>query len=119
TVIGKESWLYGISFHLIKEHPMKLDNDPGETLPAAYEGQIEEGEETEPALKRVNLRAQPTSPIKLPQPRVRRRRIPRIMIILLLIALIFALVHLISNLSASDDQLLVRIGNQGTAIVDL
>ena len=98
---------------------MKLDHDPGETLPAAYEGQIEEGEETEPALKRVNLRAQPTSPTKLPHPRVRRRRIPRIMIILLLIALIFALVHLISNLSASDDQLLVRIGNQGTAIVDL
>ena len=38
---------------------------------------------------------------------------------ILLIALIFALVRLIANLNPSDDQLLVRIGDQGTALVDL
>ncbi len=98
---------------------MKLNHDPGETVPAAYEGQIEKGEETEPALKRVNIKERPAPSIRLPQPRVKRRRTLRIMVIILLIALIFALVRLIANLSAIDDQLLVRIGDQGTAIVDL
>ena len=98
---------------------MKLNHDPGETVPAAYEGQIEEGEETEPALKRVNIKERPASSIRLPQPRVKRRRTLRIMVIILLLALIFALVRLIANLSATDDQLLVRIGDQGTATVDL
>ncbi len=97
---------------------MKLNHDPGEAVPVAHEGQIEEGEDTEPALKRVNLTAPPFSPIRLPQPRVKRRRALRIISIILLIALIFALVRLIANLSATDDPLLVRIGNQGTAIVD-
>jgi hypothetical protein len=41
---------------------MKLNHDPGETVPVAHEEQIEEGEDTEPALKRVNLTAQPISP---------------------------------------------------------
>jgi hypothetical protein len=97
---------------------MKFDHDPNETVPATYDKQSEE-EDTKPKLKRINLGAQPASPIRLPQPRVKRRRTLRIMGIILLIALIFALVRLISNLSATDDQLLVRIGNQGTAIVDL
>ena len=98
---------------------MKLDHDPGETAPAAHEGQIEEGEETEPALKRVNLTSPPFSPMRFPQPRVKRRRTLRIVAMILLIALIFALVRLIANLNPSDDQLLVRIGDQGTGIVDL
>src|SRR5579859_7735615 len=97
---------------------MKLDHDPNETVPAAYDEQSEQGD-TEPKLKRVNLRGQPVSPVRLPQPRVKRRRILRIMSMILLIALIFALVRLIAILSATDDQLLVQIGNQGTAIVDL
>jgi hypothetical protein len=41
------------------------------------------------------------------------------MSIILLIMLIFTLVRLSMTLSATDDQLLVRIGNQQTAIVDL
>ncbi len=98
---------------------MKLDHDPGESAQAAHEGQIEEGEETEPALKRVNLTAPPFSPMRFPQPRVKRRRTLRIITMILLIALIFALVRLIANLNPGDDQLLVRIGDQGTAVVDL
>lgn len=98
---------------------MKLNHDPGEIFPAANEGQIEEGEETEPALKRVNIKERPASHIRLPQPRVKRRRTLRIMVFILIIALILVLVRLIANLSATDDQLLVRIGNQGTALVDL
>jgi hypothetical protein len=96
---------------------LRSDNQ-GETVPSADEGLSEE-EETEPRLKRINLKAQPISPFRLSRPRVKRRRILRIMSIILLITLIFALVRLIANLSATDDQLLVRIGNQGTAIVDL
>ncbi len=99
---------------------MKLNHDPSETVPAAYEGQSEEEEEeTQPRLKRVNVTARPASPARVTRPRARRRRILRIMSILLLIALLFVLVRLISNLSAADDQLLVRLGSQGTAIVDL
>jgi hypothetical protein len=98
---------------------LKLDHDPGESAPAAHEGQIEEGEETEPALKRVNLTSPPFSPMRFPQPRVKRHRTLRIVAMILLIALIFALVRLIANLNPSDDQLLVRIGDQGTGIVDL
>jgi hypothetical protein len=98
---------------------LKLDHDPGESAPAAHEGQIEEGEETEPALKRVNLTAPPFSPVRFPKPRVKRRRTQRIIAMILLIALIFALVRLIANLNPGDDQLLVRVGDQGTAIVDL
>lgn len=98
---------------------MKLDHDSGDTVPADYEERIGEGEDTEPALKRVHLTAPPFSPMRFPQPRVKRRRTLRIISLILLIALIFALVRLIANLNPSDDQLLVRIGNQGTAIVDL
>ena len=96
---------------------MKRSHDPSETAPAAYEGQSEE--ETEPKLKRINLPAQPALPTRLSRPRVKRHRILRIISIILLIALILVLVRLISSLSATDDQLLVRIGSQGTAIVDL
>jgi len=96
---------------------MKLDHDPNDTVPSAYAGQSED--ETEPRLKRIHLPAQPALPTRLSQPRVKRHRILRIMSIILLIALIFALVRLISSVSATDDQLLVRIGDQGTATVDL
>src|SRR5260370_31405213 len=41
------------------------------------------------------------------------------MSLILLIALLFALVRLIASVSATNDQLLVRIGDQGTATVDL
>jgi hypothetical protein len=96
---------------------MKLDHDPNETVPAAYEGQSEE--ETQPRLKRINLPLQPAPPVRVSRPRVKRHRILRIMSIILLIAFIFALVRLIASVSATNDQLLVRIGDQGTATVDL
>jgi hypothetical protein len=97
---------------------MKLDHDPGENVPAADERQSEEGEDTQPALKRLNVKAPPVSGIRLSRPRVKRRRTLRIISVILIIMLIFVLVRLISNLSATDDQLLVRIGDQGTATVD-
>jgi hypothetical protein len=95
---------------------MKLDHDPGENVPAAYERQSEEGEDTEPALKRLNVKAPPVSGIRLSRPRVKRRRTLRFISVILIIMLIFVLVRLILSLSATDDQLLVRIGDQGTAI---
>ncbi len=69
--------------------------------------------------ERENLTEQPTSPLRLSQPFVRHRRLFRIVSILLLILLIFSLVHVSTILSGADDQLLVRIGNQGTATLDL
>src|SRR6266446_10554389 len=96
---------------------MKFDHDPNETVPATYEGQSEE--ETQPSLKRIHLPAQPALPTRLSPPRVKRHRILRLMSLILLIALLFALVRLISSVSATDDQLLVRLGDQGTATVDL
>ena len=96
---------------------MKLDHDPNETVPSAYAGQS--ADETEPSLKRVHLPAQPAFPTRVTRPRVKRHRILRLMSLLLLIALLFALVRLIASVSATDDQLLVRLGSQGTATVDL
>ena len=66
-----------------------------------------------------NLTGQPISPLRSSKPFVRYRRLFRIVSILLLILLIFPLVHVSTILSGADDQLLVRIGNQGTTIVDL
>ena len=96
---------------------MKLDHDPNETVPAAYEGQSEE--ETQPGLKRVHLPAQPAFPTRVTRPRVKRHRILRLISLLLLSALLVALVRVIASVSATDDQLLVRLGSQGTAPVDL
>src|SRR5260370_14339917 len=96
---------------------MKLNHDPGGTVPPAYEGQSEE--ETAPRLKRIHLPAQPAPPMRVTRPRVKRHRILRLMSLILLIALLFALVRLIASVSATNDQLLVRIGDQGTATVDL
>src|SRR5258708_17329891 len=96
---------------------MKLNHDPGGTVPPAYEGQSEE--ETAPRLKRTHLPAQPAPPMRVTRPRVKRHRILRLMSLILLIALLFALVRLIASVSATNDQLLVRIGDQGTATVDL
>src|SRR5258707_12564256 len=96
---------------------MKLDHDPNETVPAAYEGQSED--ETQPSLKRVNLPAQTVFPNRVPRPRVKRHRILRLISVLLLSALLVGLVRVIASVSATDDQLLVRLGSQGTATVDL
>ena len=96
---------------------MKRNHDSGGTVPAAYEGQS--AEETAPRRERVSLPGQPASPARVTRPDVRRRRTLRIMSLILLLALLFALVRLISILSAADDQLLVRIGNQERALVDL
>ena len=98
---------------------MKLDHDQDENVPAAYERKSEVGEDTEPALKRINIKVPSVSRVRVSQPRIKRRRTLRIISLILIILLIFVLVRLISNLSAADDQLLVRIGDQGTATVDL
>ena len=66
-----------------------------------------------------NFTRQPVSLLRSSQPFVRHRRLFRIVSILLLILLIFSLVHVSTILSGTDDQLLLRIGNQGTTIVDL
>jgi hypothetical protein len=69
---------------------------------------------------RENLTRQPISLLRSLKPFVGYRRLFRIVSILLLILLIFLLVHVSTTiLSGADDQLLVRIGNQGTTIVDL
>src|SRR5260370_34273667 len=92
-------------------------HEPDETVPAAYEGQSED--ETQPSLKRVNLPAQPAFPTRVTRPRVKRHRILRLISLLLLSALLVALVRVIASVSATDDQLLGRLGSQGTATVDL
>jgi hypothetical protein len=96
---------------------MKLSNNPSGTDPAAHNGQSKE--QTLSILERENLTTQPASPAKLSRPGVKHRRILRVLSVILLITLIFALVRLSTVLSTSNDQLLVRLGNQGTAIVDL
>ncbi len=64
------------------------------------------------------LAERPISPTRPSQPSFKYRLL-RILIILLLVLLIFPLVQLSRILSSADDQLLVQIGNQGTAIIDL
>jgi len=96
---------------------MKLSDNPSGTDSAARNGQSEE--QTLSLLERANLTAPPASPAKLSRPGVKRRRILRIMSVILLITLIFALVRLTSILSATDDQLRLSLGSQGTALVDL
>jgi Glycoside hydrolase family 44 len=56
---------------------------------------------------------------RLLQPFAKYRPLLRPLIILLVILLILAAVHLSSVLSAANDQLLVRLGNQSTIMVDL
>jgi hypothetical protein len=58
---------------------MKLDHDPGENVPPAYERKSEEGEDTEPALKRIHIKAPPVSSVRLSRPGVKHRRTMRIM----------------------------------------
>src|SRR5256885_14101015 len=96
---------------------MKLSDNPSGTDSAARNGQSEE--QTLSLLERATLTAPPASPAKLSRPGVKRRRILRIMSVILLITLIFALVRLSTVLSGGDDELVVRIGNQQTALVDL
>jgi len=85
--------------------------------PAVHDGQSEE--QTLSTLARENLAAQRASPSRLSRPRGKRRRILLATNIILPIALIFALVRLTSILSATDDQLRLSLGGQGTALVDL
>jgi glycosyltransferase involved in cell wall biosynthesis len=85
--------------------------------PAVHNGQSEE--QTLSTLAWENLVAQPASPSRSSRPRVKRRRILRVMTIILLITLMFTLVRLTSIASASNDELLVRIGDQSASIVDL
>ena len=97
---------------------MKLSNNPSGTDPAAHNGQSKE--QTLSTQEWEDLTARPSFPSrKSSQSPVKHRLILRILSILLLITLIFALVRLSTVLSTSNDQLLVRLGNQGTAIVDL
>ncbi len=96
---------------------MKLSDNPGGTVPAAHNGQSKE--RTLSTLTRENFATQTATPSRLSQPRVKSHRVLRIMSIILLIMLIFALVRLSPVLSAIDDQLLVSPGSQGTALVDL
>src|SRR5258708_28791982 len=96
---------------------MKLSNNRRGTDPAAHNGQSKE--QTLSILERENIAAQPASPAKLSRPGVKHRLILRILSILLLITLIFALVRLSTVLSTINDHLLVRLGNQGTRILDL
>lgn len=56
---------------------------------------------------------------ELPKPPVRSRNLLRVLLVLIVILLIFAAIRLNTTLSASDDQLLVQIGNQSPATVDL
>jgi hypothetical protein len=96
---------------------MVRGDDSSRSVPTAPLGQREEQVPSKQGQEKLTEHS--LFPSKLSQPFVRRRRILRIVIILLLILLIFPLVHLGTILSAADDQLLVKVGNQGTAIVDL
>src|SRR5258708_38631226 len=96
---------------------MKHSNNQSGTDPAAYNGQSKE--QTLSILERENIAAQPAPPAKLSRPGGKPRLIPRILSILLLITLIFALVRLSTALSTSNDHLLARLANQGTAIADM
>ncbi len=95
---------------------MKMDDDPGEHV---YGRKSEEGEDTEPALKRINIKAQPVLHMRLPKSRGKHSRRMTVMAVILLILLIFVLVRLIIYFNASGSQLLVRIGNQGSGTIDL
>src|SRR5690242_19184230 len=96
---------------------MVINDDSSQSISTAQEGQSEE--QTVSTQGWEDLRVQPISPSRLSQLFVRNRRLFRILNILLLIPLIFTLVRLSTIFSSADDQLLIRIGNQGTAIVDL
>lgn len=76
--------------------------------------------QTLPTQERTNLTAPPTSfRSRLSQPLVRHRRPFRIVGILSIALLVLVLVRLSAILSSSDDQLVVRVGNQAAALVDL
>ena len=96
---------------------MVLGDDSSRSVPTAQKRQ--RGEQFSSVQGREKLTEQPIFSPRLPQPFVRHRRLFRIVSILLLILLIVSLVHLSTILSATDDQLLVQVGNQGKAIVDL
>src|SRR5215472_3653485 len=96
---------------------MVLGDDSSRSVPTAQGRQ--RGEQSPSLQGREKLTGKPIFLSRLSQPFVRHRRLFRIMSILLLILLIVTLVRLSTILSATDDQLHVRIGDQGTAIVDL
>ena len=93
-------------------------DDSIRSISTAQQGQSEE--QTTSTQGWEGFTTRPISPFsRFSQPFVRHRRLLRIMSILLLVLLILALVRLSTILSAADDRLLVQIGNQGTATVDL
>lgn len=96
---------------------MERNDNSREAGSVAFGGQSID--DTEPRLKRVSSTVYPASHDRVSRPGIKRRRVLPIVSILLIIALIFVLVRLIATVSATNDQLLVRIGNQGTALVDL
>jgi Glycoside hydrolase family 44 len=98
---------------------MKLDHDPDENVYPAHRRKSEEGEDTEPALKRMNIKARPDQSVRLSRPIIKRHRSMRIVSMILITLLIVVLVRVIIDVSAADNELLVRIGNQGTGTVDL
>ena len=96
---------------------MVFSDDSNRSVSTAQERESEEQTALTPGWENAAL--QPVVPSRLHLPFSRHRRLYRFTGILLVILLIFALVRLSTIWSAADDQLLVRIGNQQTAIVDL
>ena len=96
---------------------MVFSDNPNRSVSTAQEGQNEVQTASTQGWK--GRPARPISTAGLARPFVRHRRLLRIMSVLLLIMLIFTLVRLSTMLRPANDQLLVQIGNQGTAIVDL
>ena len=83
---------------------------------------IHEGRDRKPATAtpdREGLTRQVTSQPRLSRPPTKYRGLRHALIIFLLIMLVIAMVHFSSIVSANNDQLLLRLGNQGTTTVDL
>lgn len=96
---------------------MKIDENSSRNVSTAQEGQ--DGKQALSEGWR-SLATKPVSPLhKLPRPSIRHLRLLQFISVGLLILLIFSLVRLSMTLSNTNDQLLVQLGNQGTAVVDL
>ncbi len=95
---------------------MILPHDSGQGAPAAQEGQSEARSIS--TYKGGDFTARPSPPTR-PGFMRRHRRSLRVLGILLLIVLLVTAVRLSATLIPADDQLLVGIGNQGTALIDL
>ena len=96
---------------------MVFSDDKNPSVSSAQERESEEQTALTPGWE--NAATHPVVPSRSLQPFARHRRLFRFTGILLVILLIFTLVRLSTIWIGADDQLLVRIGNQQTAIVDL